>query len=285
MPESQPCRIVVINLDRDEARLAHISAELEQVGLTFDRFAAIDGADLPGWLKHYLAKAPATLTRGEIGCYASHLAVCRDVAARDAPALVLEDDVALPPNLPLLLTRLLAVLPRGWDMVRLSYPSKRATALVAPLVRPHELVRYTHVPTSTGAYLLSPSGARKFLGPPIVRGNPVDHDLRRVWAWRLSAFGVSPPPVVADAFGTSSIDAAGARAQNGWRRSRMRWQRRLESVDRLRQGMRDFGAGRWLLLEAANMVAALLPRAWRQRLHARRAKRSPARVRGRWETA
>lgn len=269
MHESQPCRVIVINLDRDVESLAHISAELARAGLVFDRFAAVDGDDLPGWLKHYFAKASATLMPGEIGCYASHLAICRDMAARNAPALVLEDDVALPPNLPMLLTRLLAVLPEGWDFVRLSYPSKRAMDHVAHLAGAYDLVRYTHVPTSTGAYLLSPSGARKFLAAPVSRDNPVDHDLRRVWAWRLSTFGVAPPLVQADALGGSSIDAMSARGRTcAKRRARLRRQRRFEGGARFLQGARDLGLQRWLLLEAANLAGALLPRTWRRMLHA-----------------
>lgn len=101
---SQPCRVIVINLDRDVERLAHIGAELARAGIAFERFAAIDGDMLPGWLRRYLGDAEATLSRGEIGCYASHLAVCRDVEEQGAPALVLEDDVALPADFGALLS-------------------------------------------------------------------------------------------------------------------------------------------------------------------------------------
>lgn len=266
---SQPCRVIVINLDRDFERLAHVSAELARAGLAFERFSAIDGDMLPGWLRHYLGGAEAALSRGETGCYASHLAVCRDVAEQGAPALVLEDDVALPAAFGALLTRLLAALPAGWDIVRLSYPSKRAMLSVAQIAQTHKLVRYSHIPTSTGAYLLSAQGARKFLSAPVVRRNPVDHDLRRAWVWRLETYGVAPPPVRADALLGSSIDAMQGRAERcARRRARLRWQRRFEGMSRFRQGAHDFGLWRWLLAEALNSVGMVLPKAARQRLFA-----------------
>ena len=40
-------RSVVINLDDDDARLAHMQKELERAGLTFERFAAVHGANVP----------------------------------------------------------------------------------------------------------------------------------------------------------------------------------------------------------------------------------------------
>jgi glycosyl transferase, family 25 len=217
--------VIVINLDRDKARLQHMSAQLRNAGLTFRRFSAVDGANLPS-----------------------------------APTLVLEDDVSLPANLRDVLRRLLATLPAGWDIVRLSYPSKRAAIRIEPLENGFELVRYSQVPLSTGAYLLSRSGAIKMLARRS-RSLPIDHDLRRVWAWNLNTYGVSPPPVVNDTLGTSSIDAMapGARAE-AWRTNRIKRNRLFESVDRLRYGVNDFGAWRWFAMEALNVVGRALPR-------------------------
>lgn len=140
---------------------------------------------------------------------------------------------------------------------------------VAQLGLTHKLVRYSHVPTSTGAYLLSPQGARKFLSAPMARRNPVDHDLRRAWVWRLETYGVAPPPVCADALSGSSIDAMKGRAERcAKRRVRLRWQRRVEWLSRFRQGAHDFGLWRWLLAEALNGAGMVLPRTVRQRLFA-----------------
>ena len=259
----------VINLDRDNDRMAHMCAQLRAAGLEFTRFPAIDGANLPAHLQAYFARC-RTLSPGEIGCYASHLEICRMVAAGAAPSplLVLEDDVALSPGFADTLERLLAALPAKWDFVRLSYPTKRATIHVAPLTRGFDLVRYTQVPTSTGAYLLSASGARKFLKAR-TRELPVDLDLRRVWAWDIETLGVSPPPVRNDCLGVSSIEklSPGGRdsaARFAW----MRAKRLIETPLRHAHGMRAFGPARWTALEAVNFIGRVMPRRRRPALYA-----------------
>ena len=260
--------VVVINLDRDVARLQHMEVQLRGAGLTYRRFSAIDGAKLPANLRSYFDPRCKTLSAGEIGCYASHLAICAEIvaSASDAPTLILEDDIECPPFMKPVLDRVITALPDAWDIVRLSYPSKRAALRVATLVDGFELVRYSQAPVSTGAYLLSRSGATKLLTKRW-RDIPIDHDLRRVWAWDLKTFGVSPPPVRADTLGASSIDAmgAGVRAQP-WRSARIKRQRIWESAWRFVYGVKDFGAWRWCALEALNLFGRAAPRAQRARL-------------------
>jgi len=273
--------VVVINLDRDTSRLQHMRTQLLRARLSFLRFSAIDGSDLPGDLRDYFDPGSTPLSAGEIGCYASHLSICRQIAAGalGSPTLVLEGDVVLPPRLAYVLQRLCAALPPGWDIVRLSYPSKRAMLSVTTLGGGFELVRYSQIPVSTGAYLLSHSGALKFLAPGL-RNLPIDHDLRRVWTWNLKTYGVAPPPVTADSLGTSSIDAMapGARADRRHSR-RIRRQRLMESGARFQYGVKDFGIRRWLALEMLNTFGRAVPRkkrallfAWATRAFGWRAK-------------
>jgi len=260
---------IVINLDRDSERLAHMRRELDAADIKFSRFAAIEGARLPEHLQSYF-EGCRTLSPGEIGCYASHLDICCMIAdgRLPSPLLVLEDDIALVSGFAETVRRLVQVLPAGWDIVRLSYPTKRATVHVASLTPAHELVRYTQVPTSTGAYLISRSGARKFLAAR-KRELPVDIDLRRVWAWRMNTYGVAPPPVLNDCLGASAIEALspGGRdsdARFAW----MRAKRLIETPMRHVYGMRDFGFGRWLALESINLIGRLMPRKRREPLFA-----------------
>jgi glycosyl transferase, family 25 len=260
---------IVINLDRDNERLAHMCRELGAAEVKFDRFAAIEGARVPQHLQGYF-EGCRTLSPGEIGCYASHLEICHMVAdgRLPSPLLVLEDDIALVVGFAETVRRLVQALPPGWDIVRLSYPTKRAKVRVARLTPAHELVRYTHVPTSTGAYLISSSGARKFLAARR-RELPVDIDLRRVWAWRMNTYGVAPPPVLNDRLGASAIEALspGGRysdARFAW----MRAKRLIETPLRHLYGMRDFGVGRWIVLETVNLIGRLMPRKRREPLFA-----------------
>lgn len=250
---------VVINLDGDADRLAHIRRELERAGLPFERFPAIHGEHVPPELAPYFPQAAPhpILSRGEIGCYASHLAVCRRIASGElgALALVLEDDVILADDFPSILRRALKALPRGWDVVRLSNDTKHACLSVAGLGR-RKLVRYSNVPVSAGATLWSRRGAEKFVRRR-QRMLPVDQDLRLVWHWGLDTFGVAPAPVLRDRCGPSRIDAM---APDGWRGERtrtnlVRQARRRDVVRRHLHGVKVFGMFDWVRAEAINLVA------------------------------
>lgn len=255
---------VVINLDRDADRLAHMQREFDKLGLTFQRFAAVNGANLPEHLRGYFAPADANpLSPGETGCYASHLAICRAIVDGQLPAplFVIEDDIEFPPDFVALMQDVLSKLPADWDIVRLANEAKRIVAPLARVTGDRRLVRFTTVPPSTGASLISETGARKFLKQQ-VRSLPVDQDLRRVWEWDLNTYGVMPPPIRRDIFDTSSIDAM---AQTGFRSrsarlARMRRQRATETWPRQKHGMATFGALTWLRAELTSAVASLIPK-------------------------
>ncbi|MEZ5958733.1 MAG: glycosyltransferase family 25 protein [Hyphomonadaceae bacterium] len=261
-----PPHFVVINLNRDTMRLAHMRNQFDRIGLSFERFAAINGTDVPDALRGYFEQRVedrSPLSAGEIGCYASHLEICRRIVdgSLPAPLCALEDDVEIPSDFAITLKLLLERLPTDWDIVRLSNDTKRAVMPISRLRGPFKLVRYTNVPGSTGASLISRSGAQKFLKTG-VRTRPVDQDLRRVWAWDLETFGVIPAPVRRDVLGVSTIDAMAAVGwrEESWRIARLRRRRVLEAPLRHLHGMRTFGPHRWLAAELINVAAAIAPR-------------------------
>ena len=248
--------IIVINLDRDLDRMAHMRVELERANLKYERFPALRGDQLPCGLARYFP-LDASLSPGEIGCYASHLAIMQRVGCSEpaSPTLVLEDDVGLPDNLAVSLSALVAALPAQWDIVRLSYPTKLLTRPIAELGEGRQLVRYTRVPTTTGAYLINAQGARKFL---IERSRyaPIDHDLRDVWAWDLDTYGVSPSLIAHDVLGASTIDALSPKGRADVHARR----RRSDVFARLKRGVLDFGLSRWLAAGPLNLAARITPK-------------------------
>jgi glycosyl transferase, family 25 len=213
---------VVINLDRSSDRLAHMTAEFSRVGMSFERFPAVDGTALPESVKSFFCDASGAIVSplrpGEIGCYASHLTLWQRVAAGSFGDVILvcEDDMVLPDDFASLVGTLIAAAPRGWDLIRLSPRTKRAVALVRRIDSTRHLVRYSRQPGSSAAYLLSRGGARKLLAPG-PRSNPLDQDFKRPWAFGIDSYGVWPPlPEKADV--RSNIDERGGRA-----RSARRW--------------------------------------------------------------
>lgn len=255
-----PC--LVINLDRDRDRLAHMEREAAEAGIEFVRFSALRGDVLPQEFSNFFAEPSGAnrslLSKGEIGCYASHLAICKMIVdgALSAPALVLEDDVDLSATLVQDIRSLLEALPKGWDIARLSNPTKHAYATLAQLENGRRLVRYSVIPDSTGAILWSEQGAAKFY-KAAQRSLAVDQDLRRPWVWALDTYGVAPAPVGRDAYGQSTIDDMAGKEWRSvlWRKSEMRaWQSR-EMWARHRHGVATFGLGLWLHLLWINLSA------------------------------
>ena len=96
----------VINLDRDEARLAETRAQFAPAGIGFERIRAVDARTMTDAerravcprFRFYLANA-RRVKPGEIGCALSHRKCWDAVAERGLPvAAVFEDDVHVDPD-------------------------------------------------------------------------------------------------------------------------------------------------------------------------------------------
>jgi glycosyl transferase family 25 len=204
--------LVVINLDRDRTRLKTVSAEFARSGLAFERFPAVDGLAVPEAARRHFFHADGRptlrLTRGEIGCYASHLTLWQRVAQGHYPAttLICEDDIRLPENFADILNAVLSSAPVQWDIIRLSSPTTRIVWQVRNVCEGYQLVHYSKIPSLLGAYLVSQQGARKLLQPGL-RTRPVDLDMARPWELDLNLYGVDPAPVYQPTKNASSIDA------------------------------------------------------------------------------
>lgn len=256
----------VINLDRDTARMARMAARLDALGIAFERFAAVDGRNLPDWLVPLLPPPPERLARpltpGEIGCYASHLELARRCLEGDADAmLVMEDDQGIADDLPELLAAC-DRLPAGWHLVRLSGQPRQAWLDLGALTGGRHLARYLRAPIGTGAYLVSRAGCARLLAMGAAARGAVDEDMRAVWRHGLDTYGIVPPPFDHNAFGASSIDAAAPRAQQPKRRlAGMAPVRALsEAARRLAWQVRHMGLRGWAACLAATAAAALAVR-------------------------
>jgi len=116
----------VISLPEDIARRASIETQLEQLGIEFEFFDAVRGSEKisdPRWYDDAAARKleGRSLSQGEVGCALSHAAVYTEIAQRGLPwALILEDDAALAPDLPQVLSLLERKYLEQGDLVVLS---------------------------------------------------------------------------------------------------------------------------------------------------------------------
>lgn len=169
----------VINLDSAAARLETFRVRAAAVGLTFERFAAVNGAvlaeeDLRRWQGR--ARLWAPLSPGEIGCFLSHRALWRQIAAgEDSWAFVAEDDIVFSPDA----ADVLATtdwLPAGVHLIKVETMLGRIELSGRVLARrgDHALRRLKSHHNGTAGYLIHRDGARLLLDWTAERCEPVD---------------------------------------------------------------------------------------------------------------
>src|SRR5579871_4561271 len=99
-------RVMVLTLDRSQARQEAMVRNLGSLGVAFSFFKGFDGArGEHEALSRYdeaacLRSFGAPLTVGEIACFASHYSLWRECRTADQPLLIMEDDVTLSPGFP-----------------------------------------------------------------------------------------------------------------------------------------------------------------------------------------
>ena len=217
----------VINLDRATDRMGRIAAQLQRLGLDFERLPAVDARaftaeqsaqlDAPAYRrKHGMEPLP-----GELGCYLSHVEVMRRMLVSRAEfGLVLEDDVLLTQRLPAALRGLIEHAGR-WDMVKLSAVHSGTPKKVLEVAPGQHLAVMLSRCTGSSAYLINRRAAQAYVDDLLPMSLPYDHVFDQGWAFGLKVRLLTPTPCVHDEDSTSMIAApsqAPSRKFGAWRR-------------------------------------------------------------------
>lgn len=236
MAVSHPVGVLLINLDTRSDRLSAVSCALGALGIGFHRIAAVDGRRVPE------ADLACSRKSGPIGvmpdttraCTASHVKAWQYiVASGQRHALILEDDVALHPDI----TALLADdgwIPQGVDLIKLEkFAPRRVSKILAGKVLAttpsgRGVIRRMHSRhTGSAGYIISRKGAETALSLSGSFDVPVDHLLFNETVSPLCALlqpAIVVPPLVwqDDSAGLGSdIAAPRLAANNAVRRSPM----------------------------------------------------------------
>ncbi len=192
-------KIVVINLEDAVERRRRVCAALDELGLPFELFPAVDGRRLTPEQEALIDYAAFrhdgwAVRAGGLGCWLSHRALLADMV-RNGPDVmaVLEDDIELAPELPAVLEALgrsaelfgIVFLHRGRE-VRRFVPRHR-------LKTGHRLgwLRWSHF--GTQGYVVTRPAARRFLEAfPRVRLD-IDRALAAYWRTGLDTYCIRPP--------------------------------------------------------------------------------------------
>lgn len=195
-------KCVVINLTDQAARWAAMAAQLVNWPFPVRRFEAIQNADLNTMqlaalysISRNRQQYHQPLTAGEIGCYASHVAVWRSLLETDDSCVaVFEDDVTLHGELPAVL-RAVERLDSDWSILKLIGRDPEKVSDTWPWIPGHRLLRYRRIPNLCSAYVISRNGAQRLLSTHVPFGRPADIDLRYWWESGCRILGVAPYPV------------------------------------------------------------------------------------------
>ena len=168
--------IYLINLDRDQARLAHMREQLSGVG--FERVSAVDGSSGP--------PSPKGLTRFELACLESHQAAWRRfLSGPDAHACFLEDDLHIWPGFASLAGSDAWAPPDAHSVKLDTYLQKVELGDRRTAIGGREVARLYSRHQSSAAYILSREGAARYLDLTAATPLPADYALFPNHSWRL----------------------------------------------------------------------------------------------------
>lgn len=169
------------------------------------------------------------LTRGEIGCYASHFSIWEDIVARGvAQAIVLEDDTIVDwAYLARLAQTDLAA--HGFDYLRLyaKRPTFQRTVTKDFLQHSRTVVELIGLAYGTQGYCITQAGARAFAAECDTIRRPIDDAMDRSWAHGIRNLALFPAPILeatvpsaigAMRFGEKNDPAFSTPRQRVWRR-------------------------------------------------------------------
>lgn len=180
---------IVINLAAATERLAFQAAQLQRLGLAFNRLEAVRAEDAAALRPPaYWDTWERPLKDAEKACLLSHRTAWQRIAAADAPMLVLEDDAVLSDKVPALLGRL----PDRRDIDLLTLETRGRKKLLARPQADDDLpIRRLYQDRSgAAAYVLWPEGARLLLARTAESAGLADAVICAAYA--LRAFQADP---------------------------------------------------------------------------------------------
>lgn len=220
-------------------RRQRMAEQLDAAGLDWSFFDAC--TSLPDDLSYHAERAVAAhgraLTRGELGCFASHWELWKLAAASDGPEvmLVLEDDLLVNPVF-FREMKQVAAAARPFGYLRLYAKVPAGMRLEAEFLDRH-VARFSGRAYGTQAYLITPDTARRWLRSIREVVRPVDDEIDRFWAHGVPIRSVFPFPVMEVNYG-STIEAVRRTHEPLPLPKQLRW-KATQSIEKVRRHLAD----------------------------------------------
>jgi glycosyl transferase, family 25 len=189
--------VYLINLNRSPERLAHISKQLHELQVPFERVTAFDASNEDLSLcqidRQVFAKVHGRtqIRNAEIGCHQSHFAALDRFVKSDTKfAVIFEDDIQIGNSINLTLDQL-QLWSDEWDIVPL-FHWHRGTPIRVKRSGNFTLNVFLTAVTSSAAYVVNRPAAKVLLAHMKVQTACVDHELFDVAAHGLRLRGITP---------------------------------------------------------------------------------------------
>jgi len=191
-------KVFVINLATSSARRERVSARLNELGVEFELFEAVDGRKEPHPLfarydddlrVRYRRNA---LSNGELGCFSSHFLMWQHCVALNQPLIVMEDDVVISPEF--IEARSIA----DKQIERLHFIRLAGTGvhrrpfITLATIGQFDLVDYIRGPTGALCYAIHPSAAKAFIKHGNTWYMAVDDYMDRYWCHHIDCYALLP---------------------------------------------------------------------------------------------
>ncbi len=205
----------LINLERDQGRLAHMARFFSAASIEFERVPAIDGhrlgeEELQNFCQLHPRPNAATWGKGQVGCFLSHRAAWNNLSQSDNRfGAIFEDDLHISNDIKPLLESSLWI-PEDADIIRLETSTNRML-MGRPVFTYHK--RYLCPLNSTswcaGAYILHRETAEKLLNVSPEHYDTVDAFLfdrsNSITARSLKTYQFSPALCIQDKYYRAGI--------------------------------------------------------------------------------
>jgi len=193
-------KVFVISLKDAHERRAQAEAQLRTAGMPFAFFDAVTGD--AGYARffdgyderRYLINTGHVAGSGEIGCFASHLALWKRCVALGEPILILEDDFELLLHFGDVFAETERLIDR-FGFIRLQHEDRSRRRQV---LRAGEFVlyHYTKMEKCLMCYAITPDAAERLIGESRILTAPADGFVARFWRHKQPLFGIAPYPVI-----------------------------------------------------------------------------------------
>lgn len=207
--------IFVISLDGAIARQESIKKQFHEMSIPFQFFSAVNGKVEDHSLfssyneeKRIKIKAEP-LSRGQLGCFASHYLLWEKCLDINKPIIILEDDAKIHQAFFSEFLGVLGDLPSEVGCLRLfTNRSKHHHKIRAFPLGSFNVFKFTKGHMRGTGYYLTPAAAKRFIESATEWVLPVDMYMDQFWRNRVECYGVLPPLLSGDSGFESTIGYA-----------------------------------------------------------------------------